>query len=217
MSPPSHTTEVIYFDAAGRAEVTRIMLHAAGIPFTDTRIDGKDWPALKPTTPMGSIPLLKIDGISYTQSVPQMRYAARLADFYPSDPLEGLVIDEAMECLNELMAEAPKGGTDEELKEKRQAFQHGKMTQISKLLESRIQVSGHGKGFSKQPCVEDVGHTRKPCVADLALYMTVQSISGGDWTYIDANYFEQFPGITATCEMIADDEQVKAYYASLKK
>jgi glutathione S-transferase len=81
------TTELIYFDGAGRAEVTRILLHAANVNFTDTRI-GKEWPALKPTTPLGSLPILIIDGISYVQSGAQMRYAARLAGFSPSDPLE---------------------------------------------------------------------------------------------------------------------------------
>jgi hypothetical protein len=76
---------------------------------------------------------------------------------------------------------------------------------------------GGGKGFSKHPIVEDVGLVRKPCVADLALWMTVKSVSGGSWDHIDANFFDQFPGIKATCDMMADDEKVKAYYASLKK
>jgi glutathione S-transferase len=138
MSSPTSpsVTELIYFDGAGRAEVTRILLHAAGVDFTDTRIQGADWPELKPTTPLGSLPVLKIDDISYTQSGAQMRYAARLAGFFPTDPLEALVVDEAMECMNELMSEAPKGGTPEELKEKRQAFQKGKMTMIAKLSAS---------------------------------------------------------------------------------
>jgi glutathione S-transferase len=216
-TPPSSTTELIYFNGAGRAEVTRILLHAAGIDFTDTRIPGKDWPELKPNTPLGSLPVLKIDDVSYTQSGAQMRYAARLAGYFPTDPLEALVVDEAMECMNELMSEAPKGGTPEELQEKRQVFQKGKKTTITKLLEARIQVMGGGKGFAKQPCVEDVGTIQKANVADLCLYMTVKSVSGGSWDYIDADYFDQFPGIKATCDMIADDEKVKAYYASLEK
>jgi hypothetical protein len=50
-----------------------------------------------------------------------MRYAARLAGYLPNDSLELLVVDEAMECMNELMSEAPKGSTPEELQEKREA------------------------------------------------------------------------------------------------
>jgi hypothetical protein len=61
--------EIIYFNAAGRAEVTRILLHAAGIEFKDTRIAYPDWQKLKPTTPLGSLPLLKIDDKTYVQSV----------------------------------------------------------------------------------------------------------------------------------------------------
>jgi glutathione S-transferase len=200
------TTELIYFNGAGRAEVTRILLHAAGVDFTDTRMQGGEWPTIKPTTPLGSVPVLKIDGVQYCQSGAMTRYAARLAGFFPTDPLEGLVCDEALECLGELMSEAPKGGTPEELKEKRQAFQHGKMTKIVTLLESRIQAIGGGTGFCKEPCV-----------ADLALESTVKSIAGGSWDHIDVDFFDKFPGIKATCAMIAEHEKVKAYYASLAK
>jgi len=61
--------EVLYFNGAGRAETTRIMLHAAGINFKDTRFGPKDWGTVKPTTPRGQLPLLKIDGKQYTQSL----------------------------------------------------------------------------------------------------------------------------------------------------
>jgi glutathione S-transferase len=61
--------EVIYFDAAGRAEVIRILLYAAGVAFKDTRLKGPEWKQFKPTTPLGSVPVLKIDDETFCQSL----------------------------------------------------------------------------------------------------------------------------------------------------
>lgn len=60
--------ELLYFQGAGRAETIRIMLHAAGVDFKDTRFSGPEWPEIKPTTPLGSVPVLKIDNVQYCQS-----------------------------------------------------------------------------------------------------------------------------------------------------
>ena len=37
-----------YFDGAGRAELSRLILAAAGIEYEDRRIDSQDWRELKP-------------------------------------------------------------------------------------------------------------------------------------------------------------------------
>ena len=61
--------EITYFDAGGRAEPIRIMLYAAGVDFTDNRFKGPEWPAIKSTTPLGAVPTLKIDDVTYCQSL----------------------------------------------------------------------------------------------------------------------------------------------------
>ena len=61
--------EITYFDAAGRAEPIRVMLHAAGVEFTDIRFKGPEWPVIKPTTPLGAVPTLKIDDVTFCQSL----------------------------------------------------------------------------------------------------------------------------------------------------
>ena len=104
----SPNLEILYFDGAGRAETIRIALFAGGVDFTDTRFSGKEWPAIKPTTPLGSVPVLKVDGVAHCQSVALARYAGKLGGFYPEDPVQALIVDEAIESLNELMALAPK-------------------------------------------------------------------------------------------------------------
>jgi Glutathione S-transferase, N-terminal domain len=60
--------EVTYFDAKGRAEAIRVFLHAAGIEFKDTRMKRDEWPEIKPKTPLGFVPTLKINEVTYSQS-----------------------------------------------------------------------------------------------------------------------------------------------------
>ena len=59
MSKPKLT----YFDApVSRGEECRLALHLADVDFEDVRIKPADWPALKPTTPFGSLPLYEEPG-----------------------------------------------------------------------------------------------------------------------------------------------------------
>lgn len=37
-----------YFNAKGRAETIRLVFAVAGVPFEDKRIQGQNWPELKP-------------------------------------------------------------------------------------------------------------------------------------------------------------------------
>ena len=55
---------LIYFDLPGRAELTRILLNYAGIPFEDRHVTRDQWPELKPTTPFGQLPVLEVGALS---------------------------------------------------------------------------------------------------------------------------------------------------------
>ena len=59
------TLELIYFDIPGRGEPIRKAFKFGCIKFTDTRFAFKDWPTVKPTTCLGSVPVLKVDGKMY--------------------------------------------------------------------------------------------------------------------------------------------------------
>jgi glutathione S-transferase len=159
------------------------MLHIAGIDFKDTRVAFKDWPALKPTMPLGSMPILKIDGADHCQSMALARYAAKKAGYYPEDPLEALIVDEVMDTCNEIMSKAPRDPDADVMKKMRQDWQVGQLTQYANFIENKIQASG-GKSVVKTPSV-----------ADIAVSAFVDAISSGTWDYIDADFFNQFPGM----------------------
>jgi glutathione S-transferase len=100
--------ELLYFDTPGRAEPIRILFHIAGVDYNDARFPGNEWPTIKGTTPLGFVPVLKVDGKDYCQSNSLTRYAAKLAGWYPASELEALKCDMIAESLSELMSKAPR-------------------------------------------------------------------------------------------------------------
>jgi glutathione S-transferase len=69
--------KLTYFNGRGRAEIIRLVFAAAGVEYEDIRMERADWPAIKPTTPFGQVPVLEVDGVKFCQSNSIARYLAR--------------------------------------------------------------------------------------------------------------------------------------------
>lgn len=199
---PSH--ELVYFDATGRAEIIRICLSIAKADWKDTRFQFDQWPTIKPTTPLGCVPILKIDGVDHVQSMSLARYAGRLAGLYPdNDPLEALVVDEVMDSVNELISKLPRvAPTPEEFETLRKEYQANLMTKYATFVEGIIQRNG------------GVGIVSTFSVGDMALHTAFKNLTSGRFEPIDPNFLDNYPGILATCKMVDDHELVKAYYSA---
>jgi prostaglandin-H2 D-isomerase / glutathione transferase len=209
------TYELTYFDAPGRGEAIRILLHAAGVEFTDTRIQSSaDWTTIQPTTPLGSVPILTINGTDHhVQSLALMRYAAKLGGFYPDRvPLQALVVDEVMDTCNELLSKAPRSRDKEELKRLRQEFKESTMTRYSSFMEEIVAKNKEATGSSLV-----VGTT--VTVADIAIYALLKTITGSAcWDYVDpGSFFKNYPGLVAVSRAVDNNDKVLAYYASKKE
>jgi hypothetical protein len=113
------------------------------------------------------------------------------------------VVDEALDTLAELMSNAPRSQDKEEMKNLRQDYQAITMTQYASFLESFI---------LKNESSVYVGKTIT--AADMSLNALVKMVAGGSWDYIDADFFNAYPGILACSKLVDENEKVAAYYAS---
>ena len=52
---------VVVIDGA-RGEAARLAMVIGRVPFEDDRVKFADWPARKPGTPFGALPVLEVDG-----------------------------------------------------------------------------------------------------------------------------------------------------------
>lgn len=100
MSAPQ--LKLTYFDIPGRAELTRLILAYGDISYVDERIVDGTFAAMKPTLPLGQVPILEVDGVVYVQSMAMARFAAKISGLYPHDPVTALRVDMIAETLTEL-------------------------------------------------------------------------------------------------------------------
>lgn len=106
------TYKVTYFDIKGAGEVLRLALVASGQQFEDERLDRETWLTRKPNAPAKQLPLLTVTENGketvYCQSTACAKYIARKFGLFGSSPEEQLLVDEAFECMMDVMKEMSK-------------------------------------------------------------------------------------------------------------
>jgi len=95
------TLKYIYFNVKGRGETPRLLLAASGMDFEDKRIESADWPAIKPTTPFGSLPVLEVDGKPIGQSMAIARYVAHEGGLVGKNSFEQACIDAIVDTITD--------------------------------------------------------------------------------------------------------------------
>ncbi|VDK20391.1 unnamed protein product [Anisakis simplex] len=100
------TYKLTYFDIRGLGEGARLIFHQAGVQFEDHRVKKEDWPALKPTTPFGQMPLLDVDGDVIAQSAAIYRYLGRQFGLAGKTPMEEAQVDSIYDEWKDFAAEA---------------------------------------------------------------------------------------------------------------
>jgi len=98
---PKKTYKLTYFNGRGLAEITRLLFAAAGVAYTDVRLENKEWEALKPTAPFGQIPILEVNGKPLAQSQAIQRYVAREHGLMGASELEALAIDSIVDAVTD--------------------------------------------------------------------------------------------------------------------
>lgn len=108
--------KLTYFNGMGRAELCRLIFAEAGVEYTDNRVEMADWPAMKPTTPFGSMPLLEIKGCDQAMCQCQAiaRFLANEFGLAGKTSLEQFHVDMVCAGIVDLFSEAAGLGGDAE-------------------------------------------------------------------------------------------------------
>lgn len=97
--------ELVYFGSRGRPEPIRLLLAYAGATWTDTIV--ASWPALKPHTPLGQLPVLIERRAGSERQIPQtgaiFRHLGRKFDLYGVTADDHLACDIAIETANDFV------------------------------------------------------------------------------------------------------------------
>lgn len=194
-----------YFDApVSRGEECRLALHLAGVDFEDVRVKPSDWPALKPKTPFGSMPVLELPGRpALGQCNAILVYIGRTHDLHPKDDFEAAT-HEAMMChvedLRAAVSPTLRIADPVEKKRAREALATGYLPAWAADAEKHI---GSGPFFGGE----------KLHVVDVKLHLAVRWFAGGKVDHVPATIFAPYPKLIRVHDAVRDHAGVKAWNA----
>jgi len=194
---------LIYFDFAGsRGEECRIALHLAGVDFDDVRVPSAEWPALKPRTPFGSLPILELTGkhpLAQTNAI--LVYIGRQYGLHPKDDFEAASHEALMNYAEDLrhnvgptmhMAdEAQKRAAREEL--------------------ARNYLPMWGTNVERQLGDHPFVGGDKLHVVDLKLHMIVRWFASGVVDHVPKTVFDHCPKLMRLYREVGEHPGVKAW------
>ena len=202
------TLKLTYFDGPGRAEPIRMVLTIAGIPFEDHRVKYPEFGSLKEqgTLPLGSVPVLWVDGLAMTQTGAMLRYAAHLGapELYPSDAMQAFIVDSVLDSFNDTLSHALMPSLFErdpaKKLEMRAAFAAGPMTRVFRYTEGLL-------GRSEGPFL--IG--AQLSIADFVVAQQILQILSGTLDGLTAESLAPYPKLRRLAEAFAAEPRVAAY------
>ena len=221
MAPPS--IKLSYFDLEAAGEPVRLALLLSKTPFEDHRVAFPDWPAMKPTTPSGQLPVMTINGSEKrTQSKAMLRWVGSTLSttLYPSDRL--FDIEEAVGIVEDMdrafytprmvgmrptaMGHAEGFSKTEEgqkvVKQLREAFVQN---ELPKYLERFTKMIEANKG----PFLVEGEH---PTIVDCIAVPLLRSFSRGFIDHVDPNCLDAYPVVVQYIKTFCALDGVKGRY-----
>ena len=202
--------QLSYFDVdGGRGEPIRLALHIGNIAFDDYRFALNKFAEEAKKTPLGQVPVLRIDGTIITQSNAILRYIGKQTDLYPNDIYQALICDEVMDAAEDCTSKivATFALTGDTLKTARKTLVDTELTKYLKFIESKLIVQGN-EYFSDQ----------RLTIADLKIVPLIGWINSGSLDHIPTDLVEKVaPKLNLHAQRIAKEKGVASYYVGRQK
>lgn len=196
--------KLTYFDSAmSRGEECRLALVLAGVDFEDHRIQRGEWPALKPTTPFGALPLFELPGKpAVSQSNAILGHIGRHYGLLPKDDWEAMRLESLMCAVEDLRHTVGKtfGINDvEELKRRRAELVEGPLRTWATNMERQI-IGPFAGGTALS-------------VADVKLFVVIGWFKKGVLDHVPVDVLDGFPKLTRVYENMKQQPKIVEWYA----
>jgi len=198
-----------YFDLPALGEPIRLLLHLGKFEWEDQTMNSETWPAFKPQTKWGQMPVLTTpDGKELTQTKAIARFLAKQvsldgAKIYPEDPWAAFEVDEMIDAFEDVRAKLVPTFAIQDQAEKEAARQKlfgedGAATQLLTKIEA-LAGEKHIVGSSLN-------------LADLWAFFFLNFLRCGFFDGIPKDYLSKYPKLTALVASVAAVPEIKAYY-----
>jgi len=196
---------LIYFDFAGsRGEECRIALHLAGIDFEDVRVQSKDWPALKDSTPFGALPVLELPGkaaLAHSNAI--LVFIGRQHRLHPTDDFEAARHEALMGSVEDLrhsIAPTLRISDPEQKRKAREALAGNELKSWGSQVERQLRDGPFVAGATLQ-------------VADLKLYMMVRWLTSGTLDHVPTSVLDHCPKLIRLHKAVSEHPGVRGWLA----
>nr|XP_022333862.1 S-crystallin SL11-like [Crassostrea virginica] len=145
--------KLYYFNAKGRAEISRLIFAAAGVKYEDVRVQGADWPKLKASMPQEAMPVLEVDGKKIPQSRAIDRFLAREYGLYGKTNMESACVDVVCETVSDFFTAILPLMTEKDETKKAEVLKKFMdfVPVYMKRIEDCLSRNGGGNGFLVGP------------------------------------------------------------------
>lgn len=206
-----------YFNIEGLAEPIRLMLKIAGVEFEDHRFSFEEWPAIKPTTPNGSVPVVtNPDGSVMTQSAAIMRYFGAKYGQYPSDAMKAYQVDEVMDLGTDFAGVTSKSvyvGMRPETMGHFDLEAEPKAAIIKRMREELCKVlPGLLANMNNKVVQTGFLETGVVTIGDISIYCRLRALRRGLLDHIPKDIVESHANLVALCNKMEAIPAVKAHY-----
>lgn len=197
-----------YFDMPGRAEAIRLAFVVSSRDFEDERVPFKDWPAMKQTNVVPSMPFLSFDGCAVPihghRSI--LRLVGKDLGLYPDHAVGAARCDAVMDVCDDWMGTINNAGRGMETAEK----------EAARLKEVTDPASKASHLFR---AVETYIGTNTPylfgdtlTVADLCIFAIAGAVESGLYDGVPRNTFDSYAKIQTLRRAVANVPEIVSYY-----
>ena len=199
---------LIYFDFAGsRGEECRIALHLAGVDFEDVRVQSKEWPGIKASTPFGALPVLEMPGkppLAHSNAI--LVFIGHEHQLHPAGHFEAARHEALMCAVEELrhtISPVLRISDPEQKRMAREALATNDIHTWGSQVERQLGDGPFIGGAKIQ-------------VADLKLYMLARWLTSGVLDHVPTSVLDHCPKLLRVHQAVHDDPGVQRWLAKAK-
>nr|UEP55615.1 glutathione S-transferase sigma1 [Mytilus galloprovincialis] len=197
--------KLTYFNLKGRGELCRLLFVLADKKYEDRRLEREEWKDIKPSMPLGQVPVLTVGKTHIPQTGAIIRHLAREFGLYGKNNMENTMVDVIIETIDEVRAEFVKWVKEEDATKKAEISKKLKEEVFPKFItfvEKMLLVNG-GQYL--------VGN--EVTLADVAVFDVISRVSDM-WSQ---DLMNMSTVLKAHCEKIASIPSIKAWLENRPK
>jgi len=195
--------KITNFNLRARVEIARLVLAVAKVDYEFVGVEFSEWPAMKPTIPTGSLPMLEVEDRKFGQGIAIQTYLAETYGLYGRSPMDHLIIDQISLCREDMLIPETKHFLCADKDEQKKIETSLREEHYPKYCELFTKFIEQGS--------KDFILGAKISLADFVIFEAFTTLSQNH-----PDIYKKYPKVVAFREKVAKNAEIKKYIDSKK-